>query len=239
VSAQVIGDSPSNYSQSVEINQGSDSGIKVGMPVMNAAGLVGKITKVFPRRSIVMLITDPEYALSVKVINNPEAASPIGDPEASASTSSTTTTTTTIPKPQATSNIPGFTPGTTTMPLTTVNVTVNAPSLTPTLTVPANGALPVRETGILEGRGSSRVPIVRFIDSAQRFGTILPGAPIVTSGGSLSLAPPDIVVGTVSKVTDRLGTAGPILEINLVADLTNLSFVRILLYQPITEQVKP
>jgi len=218
VSAQVIGDSPSNYSQSVEINQGSDSGIKVGMPVMNAAGLVGKITKVFPRRSIVMLITDPEYALSVKVINNPEAASPIGDPEASASTSSTTTTT---------------------MPLTTVNVTVNVPSLTPTLTVPANGALPVRETGILEGRGSSSVPIVRFIDSAQRFGTILPGAPIVTSGGSLSLAPPDIVVGTVSKVTDRLGTAGPILEINLVADLTNLSFVRILLYQPITEQVKP
>ena len=71
------------------------------------------------------------------------------------------------------------------------------------------------------------------------FGTILPGAPIVTSGGSLSLAPPDIVVGTVSKVSDRLGTAGPILEINLVADLTNLSFVRILLYQPITEQAKP
>ena len=238
VSAQVIGDSPSNYSQSVEINQGSDSGIKVGMPVMNAAGLVGKITKVFPRRSIVMLITDPEYALSVKVINNPEAASPINDPEASASTSSTTTTTTTIPKPQPTSNIPGFTPGTT-MPLTTVNVTVSVPSLTPTLTVPSNGVLPVRETGILEGRGPSRVPIVRFIDSAQRFGTILPGAPIVTSGGSLSLAPPDIVVGTVSKVTDRLGTAGPILEINLVADLTNLSFVRILLYQPITEQVKP
>ena len=30
VSAQVIGDSPSNFSQTVEINQGSDSGIKVG-----------------------------------------------------------------------------------------------------------------------------------------------------------------------------------------------------------------
>jgi len=239
VSAQVIGDSPSNFSQNVEINQGSDSGVKVGMPVMNAAGLVGKITKVFPRRSIVMLITDPEYALSVKVINNPEAASPISDPEASATTSSTTTTTTTIPKPQPTSNIPGFTPGTTTLPLTTINVPVSIPSLTPTLTVPNNGALPIRETGILEGRGPSRVPIVRFIDSAQRFGTILPGAPIVTSGGSLSLAPPDIVVGTVSKVTDRLGTSGPILEINLVADLANLSFVRILLYQPITEQVKP
>ena len=206
VSAQVIGDSPSNYSQSVEINQGSDSGIKVGMPVMNAAGLVGKITKVFARRSIVMLITDPEYALSVKVINNPEAASPINDPEASATTTTSTTTTTTIPTTQPVSNIPGFTPGTTTLPLTTVDVSINVPQLTPTLTIPANGNLPIRETGILEGRGPSRVPIVRFIDSAQRFGTILPGAPIVTSGGSLSLAPPDIVVGTVSKVNDRIGT---------------------------------
>ena len=100
-----IGDSPSNYSQSVEINQGSDSGVKVGMPVMNAAGLVGKITKVFPRRSIVMLITDPEYALSVKVINNPEAATPINDPEASATTTTSTTTTTTIPTTQPTPNV--------------------------------------------------------------------------------------------------------------------------------------
>ena len=239
VSAQVIGDSPSNFSQTVEINQGSESGIKVGMPVMNAAGLVGKITKTFARRSIVMLITDPEYALSVKVINGPEApTTPINDPEAAVSTT-TSTTTTTIPTTQATSNIPGFTPGATTIPLTTVNVTVSVPALAPTLTVPVNGALPVRETGVLEGRGPTRVPIVRFIDSAQRFGTILPGAPIVTSGGSLSLAPPDIVVGTVTKVRDRLGTAGPILEINLVADLTNLSFVRILLYQPITERVAP
>ena len=45
VSAQVIGDSPSNFVQSVEIDQGTESGIKVGMPVLNAAGLVGKITE--------------------------------------------------------------------------------------------------------------------------------------------------------------------------------------------------
>ncbi|MHB1091197.1 MAG: rod shape-determining protein MreC, partial [Ilumatobacteraceae bacterium] len=52
VTAQVIGDSPSNYSQSVEINQGSDSGIRVGMPVLNAAGLVGRITRVFSDRAV-------------------------------------------------------------------------------------------------------------------------------------------------------------------------------------------
>ena len=58
VTAQVIGDSPSNFSQTIEINQGTVSGIRVGMPVLNAAGLVGKITKVYADRSVVMLITD-------------------------------------------------------------------------------------------------------------------------------------------------------------------------------------
>ncbi|MFZ9158709.1 MAG: rod shape-determining protein MreC, partial [Ilumatobacteraceae bacterium] len=36
VTAQVIGGSPSNFSQTVEINQGSDRGLQVGMPVVNA-----------------------------------------------------------------------------------------------------------------------------------------------------------------------------------------------------------
>jgi hypothetical protein len=52
------------------------------------------------------------------------------------------------------------------------------------------------------------------------------------------LAPPDIVIGVVSRVVERLGTAGPVLEIELVADLSNLSFLRVLLYQPITESGK-
>ncbi|MFZ9834382.1 MAG: rod shape-determining protein MreC, partial [Ilumatobacteraceae bacterium] len=71
VTAQVIGDSPTNFSQTIEINQGTESGIRVGMPVLNAAGLIGKITKVYGDRSVVMLITDPDFALSVKVVNSP------------------------------------------------------------------------------------------------------------------------------------------------------------------------
>jgi len=237
VSAQVIGDAPSNYSQTVEINQGSESGIKVGMPVLNAAGLVGKVTKVFANRAVVMLVTDPEYALSVKVVNTPEALDPtaVNDPDAATVSSSSTTTTTTTIAPS--SNIPGFTPGPIITPSTSPGVSVSIS--VPSLTIPASGALGVRETGILEGRGPSRVPIVRFIDPEQRFGTVLAGTPIVTAGGSLSLAPPDIVVGKVSRVISRLGTAGPVLEIELVADLSNLSFVRILLYQPITESTTP
>lgn len=225
VTAQVIGDSPSNFAQTVEINQGSDDGIRVGMPVLNAAGLVGKITQVFPNRSVLMLITDPEYALSVKVVRLPEESQPV------LVDGTTTTTTTTIAAPPTTL-IPGFTPGTTTIPNQVVRPVVSVPSLT----VPPSNVESVRETGVLEGRGPTRTPIVRFIDSSQRFGTVEVGSPVVTSGGSLSLAPPDIVVGTVSRINERLGTAGPVLEVSLVANLTNLSFVRVLLYQPATER---
>ena len=42
--------------------------IRVGMPVLNSAGLVGKITNVFPETAIVMLVTDPQYHVPVKVV---------------------------------------------------------------------------------------------------------------------------------------------------------------------------
>jgi rod shape-determining protein MreC len=79
---------------------------------------------------------------------------------------------------------------------------------------------------------------VRFLDASTRGSAIEVGAPIVSAGGSRSLAPPDIVIGVVSRVVERLGTAGPVLEIDLVADLSSLSFLRVLLYQPITETGK-
>jgi rod shape-determining protein MreC len=241
VTAQVIGDSPTNFSQTIEINQGSESGIRVGMPVLNAAGLIGKITKVYGDRSVVMLITDPDFALSVKVVNSPQQTttttiaksnaavpSPVVpvEPDASlegeASTTTTTTTTTTIA---------GFTPSVTTLPAT--------PSGVSSITVPLASDLAVRETGVIEGRGPSRQPTVRFISNAVRFGDIQVGVPIVTAGGSRSLSPPDILIGTVARVVERLGSAGPVLEIEPVADLTNLSFLRVLLYQPITEKATP
>ena len=241
VTTQVIGDSPTNFSQTIEINQGSESGIRVGMPVLNAAGLIGKITKVYGDRSVVMLITDPDFALSVKVVNSPRQTttttiaksnaavpSPVvpvdsdASLEGEASTTTTTTTTTTIA---------GFTPSVTTLPAT--------PSGVSSITVPLASDLAVRETGVIEGRGPSRQPTVRFISNAVRFGDIQVGVPIVTAGGSRSLSPPDILIGKVARVVERLGSAGPVLEIEPVADLTNLSFLRVLLYQPITEKVTP
>jgi rod shape-determining protein MreC len=103
---QVIGSSPSNFDQRVEIDCGSLDSLRVGMPVVNDAGLVGKITNVSPETSIVMLVTDPLYHVPVKVIAEvdptPSTTTPATVPSGLAvedvtTTTSTTTTTTTVP----------------------------------------------------------------------------------------------------------------------------------------------
>ena len=240
VTAQVIGDTPTNFSQTVEINQGANSGIKVGMPVLNAAGLIGKVTEVFADRALVMLISDPDYALSVKVVTKssrtPVTLPPLPTEDAPTvdSVIETTDTSSTSSTSSTTTTILGFTPGTTTIPPEVVAGAGGGSNIT----VPVASQLAVRETGILEGRGPGTRPIVRFLDASTRASAIEVGAPIVSAGGSRSLAPPDIVIGVVSRVVERLGTAGPVLEIDLVADLSSLSFLRVLLYQPITETGK-
>lgn len=240
--AQVVGSTPSNFSQTVEINRGRACGIRVGMPVLNAAGLIGKVTEVYNNRAVVMLITDPAYSLAVKVVNTPPTttAAPSTDSTVETTTTSsttTTTTTTTIPF------IEGFEPGATveTSPSRAPPTLPDGRPVTPNtspLTVPPGADLPLRETGALEGRGLSRLPIVRFIENQPRFGEIVVGSPVISAGGATSLAPPDIVVGTVARVVNRSGTLGPILEVSVAANLENLNFVRILLYQPTTEQVE-
>jgi len=266
VTAQVVGQSPSNFSQTFELNRGKSSGIRVGMTVTNGAGLVGKITDATTERSVVMLATDPEYAIAVKVgqcqakpvVSTTTTAASSADslpelevvpattlPDAQGETgetttvptqttvTATTTTTTTIPAttttlPLATTTtIKGFTPFSTTLP--------PRPGGGTQITVPETGGLVPRETGAMEGRGIGRTPIIRFIQSSSRVGDLCEGVPVVTAGGSQSLAPADLVVGTVSRVVNRKGSAGPLLEVDLAANLDSLNFVRVLLYQPATE----
>ncbi len=257
---QVVGQSPSNFSQTVEINRGSECGIKVGMPVLNAAGMIGKITDVYNKRSVVMLITDPSYSVAVKVVNAPPTTTTtlpsetVIDPLVPTTTTTTsTTTTTTIPRTTTTTGVPGFTPGATIVTVATTTIPGASPeanvpagpagpnqpgkSTKSPITVPAGLDLPLRETGALEGRGLTKFPVVRFVENQTRFGGVSVGSPVITAGGATSLAPPDIVIGTVSKVVKRSGSLGPILEVKLAANLDNLNFVRILLYQPTTERV--
>ncbi len=251
VTAQVVGQSPSNFTQTFELNRGKSSGIRVGMTVTNGAGLVGKITGVTLERSVVMLATDPEYAMSVKVgaCTRPKATttavpqttttlvsdgstSPVTDvlpTTTTTSTTSTTSTTTTVLQRATTTTIKGFTPFATTLPPVPGGGGVTQ------ITVPETGVLLPRETGAMEGQGIDRLPVIRFIQTSSRLGELCEGVPVVTAGGSQSLAPADLVVGTVSRVVTRTGTSGPLLEVELAANLQSLNFVRVLLYQPATE----
>jgi len=49
---------------SVLVNKGKEEGIKRNMPVLNLYGLVGKIEEVFPHRSTVQLMLDPDFRVS-------------------------------------------------------------------------------------------------------------------------------------------------------------------------------
>jgi rod shape-determining protein MreC len=66
--ANVLSGSPSNFSHTLDISKGADDGIKVGMPVINGAGLVGKVVLVTAHRSTVQLITDPDFAVGIKLL---------------------------------------------------------------------------------------------------------------------------------------------------------------------------
>ena len=66
--ARVVSDNPSNFSHTLDISKGSDDGIKVGMPVVNGAGLVGKVVLVVGNRSTVQLISDPDFAAGVRLL---------------------------------------------------------------------------------------------------------------------------------------------------------------------------
>ena len=58
---------------------------------------------------------------------------------------------------------------------------------------------------------------------------------VETAGGSESLAPPGIPVGRVANRADRPGSGGPLLDVELNADLTRLNFVRVVIYKPLSE----
>lgn len=248
VTGQLIGQSPSNFDQRVEIDKGTVDGIRVGMAVMNSAGLVGKITDVFPETSIVMLVTDPQYHTGVKVVGQmlptettvPDTV-PSGLPVGDVTTTTATTTTTTS------TTLPGDPPETTVVEDVDGNlVVITVPSATTSTTLPPDTATtssttttttlaPIdvtRETGVIDGFGAGQLPRVRFIADSSQFGTIDVGDAVLTSGGSESLAPPDIPIGRVANIIENPGTTGLELEVDLNADLGRLNFLTVLLYQP-------
>ena len=94
---------------------------------------------------------------------------------------------------------------------------------------------PRRDTGELHGQGPDDNPTVEFIADDPAFGRVKPGDVVFTTGGRTSKAPEGLIVGTVFHVTPRSPAEGPIVEVQPLANVDNLLFVDVMLYQPETE----
>jgi rod shape-determining protein MreC len=70
VAAMVIGRDANPFMRYIIIDQGSDAGLRHGMPVVTAQGLVGRVDAVTSNAARVQLITDPGSAVNVRL---PEA----------------------------------------------------------------------------------------------------------------------------------------------------------------------
>jgi rod shape-determining protein MreC len=75
VTARVIARSPSSWYQTFQINKGTSDGVRVDQPVVNGAGLVGKVKEVSDGNAVVMLLTDPEFGVSARSLESGEPGS--------------------------------------------------------------------------------------------------------------------------------------------------------------------
>jgi rod shape-determining protein MreC len=271
--ARVVGYAANNLDQVIEIDKGSLSGIEIGMPVVNQAGLVGKVTQVSVNSARVMLVTDARYSIAVKVTSSDQAlaetptdTTPSGLDPRQVIDAATTTTSTTLPTalvpgvtgpdglPVPASTLPGATsPGpfvdATGRQLSEAEILALAeafnttdsalvdsvPDAATTTTTAAPVPIIEKEYGALEGRGRLRLPQIRFLQDTPSLAELQVGDLVETAGGSESLAPPGIPVGRVLNRANRAGSGGPLLDVDLNADLARLNFVRVVLYKPLSE----
>src|SRR3954463_12639058 len=64
VDARVYERSPSSWYSTVVINKGSSDGVRADQPVLNGAGLVGRVQSVSSGSAVVTLLTDQDFGVS-------------------------------------------------------------------------------------------------------------------------------------------------------------------------------
>jgi rod shape-determining protein MreC len=200
VRAEVVSGAPSNFDQTVTINQGSRKGIKVGMPVVTSGGLVGRIEQVTERQSVVRLLSDPESTVGVRFASAPCPGT--GTPPATPPTTAA----------------PGVTPATPALPVETAT-----PTTTPTTAEPLEDT----ELGRVRGRGRGKPLEVEQVDAEA---CIAVDDGVITAGVTESLFPKGIPVGRVSTVERRPGSLDLLVRVKPVVDLQRVSIVQVLLY---------
>ena len=71
VVVRILGTPPGNFAtHTIEVDKGSDDGLAERMPVVTAAGLVGRLEAVDRARSTVLLATHPEFRVGVRLVGS-------------------------------------------------------------------------------------------------------------------------------------------------------------------------
>jgi rod shape-determining protein MreC len=63
--AEVLYEAADPYSRKLFINRGTTQGVVAGAPVINEAGVLGQVTRAFPRSAEVTLVTDKDAAIPI------------------------------------------------------------------------------------------------------------------------------------------------------------------------------
>jgi cell shape-determining protein MreC len=223
VKAEVISGAPSNFDQTITINQGSRKGISVGMPVITSGGLVGRIEQVTDRQSVVRLLSDPESTVGVRFASAPCSTSV---PNSSATTAPPST----APPDPAAVAAAGADAAAATTPTTAAPPTTEPSSSSAPLVSSGTADAAERqdtELGRVRGRGRGKPLEVEQVNAEA---CIAKGDGVITAGVTESLFPRGIPIGRVSLVERRPGSLDLLVRVDPVVDLQRLSIVQVLLY---------
>lgn len=81
--AEVLYDTADPYTRRMVIDRGSSSGVILGSPVLDATGVLGQVTQVYPLTSEVTLLVDRDQAIPILNVRTGARGVAYGDPVAS------------------------------------------------------------------------------------------------------------------------------------------------------------
>ena len=82
VTAEIVGRGPDSFSRTLQIDRGTDDGVRAGMIVVNGAGLVGRVREAGPHGAIVETLADPQSRANVFLSGSGLQGTVIGGPGA-------------------------------------------------------------------------------------------------------------------------------------------------------------
>ncbi len=76
--AELIGINPDPFQHQVILDKGSEDGVYIGQPVLDAGGIMGQVVEVSLYTNRTMLVTDSRHALPIEVVRNGMRAIALG-----------------------------------------------------------------------------------------------------------------------------------------------------------------